>query len=402
MTAPQDDPASKVVPKTFLVRLGVGALVLNLFVVCMGVISLRQSRRNHQEKAKVTAQNLAQVLDHFVADTVTKADPVLWAVKDEAERVAALPAGASHDLDGFFRRQHHRAPGLLALRSTDAQGVIDHGSGADVGSGISVADRDYFLRLRAVPDAGLVISKPLMGRVVGKWVLILARRIERPDHSFAGIVYAEIALDQFDRAFAALDVGPHGSVALRDLDLGLIARHPEPLSAGTAIGQKFVSKELLAFIQSGRSSGIYRARTPFDHIQRTFAIRRVTGQPFYLLVGLAQQDYLSGWWLEVLQEVTEVGLFLLLTLVVTWLIHRAWLQQQVANENLKKLLAEVKTLGGLLPICSYCKKIRDDQGYWKQIDAYLNQHTGAQFTHGICPDCAKDVFPLSSGNHPLI
>jgi len=402
MEAAQDKPVTPASPKSFLIRLAVGALILNLFVILMAVVSLRQSRRNHEEMAIITAQNLAQVLDHFVADTITKAEPLVWAVKDEVQRAAAHPTNQGRDLDAFIRRQHERAPGVLSLRTVNAQGLIDHGSGAEVGTSISVADRDYFIRLRDVPDAGLVISKPLVSRVVGKWVLILARRIEGPDHGFAGIVYAAIALDQFDKAFAALDMGPHGSVALRDLDLGLISRFPEPTRAGTAIGQRFISKELKAFVETGQSAGIYRARTPFDGVRRTFAIRRVSGQPFYLLVGLAEQDYLAEWWREVVRELIEVGLFTTLILAASWLIHRDWLQQQVAHEDLERLLAEVRTLGGLLPICSYCKKIRDDKGYWNQIESYLNAHTDAQFTHGICPDCAKDVFPLSSGKHNVI
>ena len=52
--------------------------------------------------------------------------------------------------------------------------------------------------------------------------------------------------------------------------------------------------------------------------------------------------------------------------------------------NLQKALAEVKTLSGLLPICSSCKKIRDDEGYWQQIEKYIRDHSEADFTHGIC------------------
>ena len=61
--------------------------------------------------------------------------------------------------------------------------------------------------------------------------------------------------------------------------------------------------------------------------------------------------------------------------------------------ELQKALDEVKTLTGLLPICSFCKKVRDDQGYWEQIDAYLRRHSGAQFSHAICPDCLKKNYP---------
>ena len=60
--------------------------------------------------------------------------------------------------------------------------------------------------------------------------------------------------------------------------------------------------------------------------------------------------------------------------------------------ELQNALAEIKTLRGILPICSYCKKIRDDEGYWNQVDAYIKKHTKAEFTHGICPECAKKHF----------
>jgi PAS domain S-box-containing protein len=62
-------------------------------------------------------------------------------------------------------------------------------------------------------------------------------------------------------------------------------------------------------------------------------------------------------------------------------------------EKLTKALDEIKTLKGILPICSSCKKIRDDKGYWQQIEAYIRQHSGAEFTHGICPACARKLYP---------
>ena len=62
-------------------------------------------------------------------------------------------------------------------------------------------------------------------------------------------------------------------------------------------------------------------------------------------------------------------------------------------EELKEALANVKKLSGLLPICSHCKKIRDDQGYWKQIELYIHEHSEAQFSHGICQECAKKYYP---------
>ncbi len=61
--------------------------------------------------------------------------------------------------------------------------------------------------------------------------------------------------------------------------------------------------------------------------------------------------------------------------------------------ELKKALAEIRTLRGFLPICCSCKKIRDDKGYWNQIESYIHKHADVEFSHSICPDCARKLYP---------
>jgi len=63
------------------------------------------------------------------------------------------------------------------------------------------------------------------------------------------------------------------------------------------------------------------------------------------------------------------------------------------NKELKEALDTINTLHGIIPICSNCKKIRDDKGSWSQIEAYIMKHSDAQFSHGICPECAKKLYP---------
>jgi DNA-binding response OmpR family regulator len=74
----------------------------------------------------------------------------------------------------------------------------------------------------------------------------------------------------------------------------------------------------------------------------------------------------------------------------------------LANNKLQEALANVKTLSGLLPICATCKKIRDDKGYWSGVETYISKNTKAVFTHGICPECAKNMYEelekLKNGN----
>lgn len=63
------------------------------------------------------------------------------------------------------------------------------------------------------------------------------------------------------------------------------------------------------------------------------------------------------------------------------------------NTQLEDALAKVQVLSGLIPICASCKKIRDDEGYWNQLEDYISAHSEAQFSHGICPDCARKLYP---------
>jgi PAS domain S-box-containing protein len=68
-------------------------------------------------------------------------------------------------------------------------------------------------------------------------------------------------------------------------------------------------------------------------------------------------------------------------------------EREALIARLQEALAQAKILGGLLPICSSCKRIRDDRGYWNQIEAYIGERSHAEFTHGICPDCAQELYP---------
>jgi GAF domain-containing protein len=71
----------------------------------------------------------------------------------------------------------------------------------------------------------------------------------------------------------------------------------------------------------------------------------------------------------------------------------ALLELRRVSARMADALEKVKTLHGLLPICAWCKRIRDDQGYWSQVEAYIREHTGADFTHGICPECLEKQRP---------
>lgn len=101
-----------------------------------------------------------------------------------------------------------------------------------------------------------------------------------------------------------------------------------------------------------------------------------------------------------MEEVWKVAYNRGIALLTVWIIAWFGLQRkkaerqrhQVLRER-EKALEEVKILHGLLPICASCKRIKNDQGSWMQIESYLKQHSEAEFTHGLCPECAERLYP---------
>ena len=88
---------------------------------------------------------------------------------------------------------------------------------------------------------------------------------------------------------------------------------------------------------------------------------------------------------------------------VAWEIARRKLVEDTLEAERKRLLNaldEVKTLRGFIPICSNCKQIRDDKGYWSEVERYVSDHTHAEFTHGICPECMKKLYPYYAEKKP--
>ncbi|MDD3815385.1 MAG: PAS domain S-box protein [Desulfocapsaceae bacterium] len=74
-------------------------------------------------------------------------------------------------------------------------------------------------------------------------------------------------------------------------------------------------------------------------------------------------------------------------------LKQAEVDRESAIKKLEKALSEIKTLRGILPLCSFCKKIRDDKGYWEQVDVYINKYSEADISHSVCPECLKKHYP---------
>ena len=131
---------------------------------------------------------------------------------------------------------------------------------------------------------------------------------------------------------------------------------------------------------------------PDSHGLTTFSAVKETVRdlPVILMTGL-QDEQLA---LQVVQEGAQD--YLVKGEVNTTLLVRAIryaIEREKLLVNLRDALEQIKTLKGLIPICASCKNIRDDQGYWHKVEAYIRQHSAVEFSHGICPTCMKKLYP---------
>jgi len=115
----------------------------------------------------------------------------------------------------------------------------------------------------------------------------------------------------------------------------------------------------------------------------------------FLTAKTETEDIARGFRLGAVDYVTKpFNSIELLARVTTQLeLKKAWDMQKNLVEKLQTALDEVKQLSGLLPICCHCKKIRDDKGYWNQVEGYISTHSEAEFSHCICPECMKEHYP---------
>jgi len=121
------------------------------------------------------------------------------------------------------------------------------------------------------------------------------------------------------------------------------------------------------------------------HAEQGYKKGDIRGGISVVLPFIPQPNY---WPLILFYALAAAGVSFII-LIVSHLLEKKDQEQQELIKNLQNALKEIKTLQGIVPICSFCKKIRDDKGYWSQVDAYVSQHTDAKFSHGVCPECIE-------------
>ncbi len=346
------------------------ALVGNGLFIGVAGYTLHKSRADYEQRAEQLTQSLSTAVAHSVTSSVQKIDLALLGVVDDLER--QLEGGAIDDARStdFVRRLSAHYPEAESFRVTDETGKAWLGPGNDRAHPLDLSGREWFQTQRSRSDAGLQISRVIRSLATGHWVISMSRRYVRPDGSFAGAVTTAVPAKQFGVVLDSIDIGKKGVVVIRDANLATVARVPEVMGGrGLDVGSDNASDELRQLFKAGVPHATYRTTSALDKVARTVTFRHLKPAPLVVIVSLSSQEYLSGWWNEVV------------AMLVTWLafagvsgfagvaLFRAF-HKQGRTEARTRLLASVFLHNGEAIL------ITDERGQMLEVNARFTQLTG--------------------------
>lgn len=309
-------------------RLWVGLALAVLMVVLSAVASVVHLRHVAEQRAYTNIHNMARSIEQSVEGRIDTIDVVLHACADEVHRLMAEGKLNKPLVTTFFERQMQRVPAISYLRATNAQGDIIYGN--DNGSvPRSVADRDYFIRLRDEPTNDQMQSQFVISRVADRWSWLFIRRISEPGGAFGGVVIAGMFASEIESNFSALTLDSSESISLRDAEMRLIARYATTSETRLVPGDQALSPTFAKALAEHPDAGDYvSGSTRLDGINRIHTYRRNPKYGFNINIGISTDDAFSGWRKQVALVFVLVVAFTLISLVFARIISRAWHQQE--------------------------------------------------------------------------
>ncbi len=381
--------------RPILVPLFGGLVLLNLFVA--GILGLwqYQSWRQYRARAYTATENLATTLQHDILDNIGMVDITLLALAREKSRQEHEGVIDLTPYNRYFELIRKRMPELYAVRITDSAGIIVAASDSDTGglqqTGRDLSDRDYFQTARDNPRSGLIISKPLMGTTSHKWTMIFARRLERADGSFDGIVYGAMILERYLNLFAGVDLGSQGVVALRDGDLNLIVRQPSVVQPDADPKRLRPPDPLKRLVESGLKSAYYENDSLVDGVKRLLFFQQVGDFPLYIAVGIGKDDAFAGWRRDLYRMIAVALAFAAASAAVTRMFWRSWCRQAETSE--RALEANRQLQASLVTLRERDEDLKATQEV-ARLGVFSRDYVNDQFTGS---DELVDIFGLRPG-----
>ena len=314
-----------------------GNLILHIVIplVFCSVIAAFQykemlaDRQQHLERAQMNAQDLGSTLAVSVAGSFESIDLILQSAVDQVVQLRAYSGAKAAALNQALTRLQQRVPSLVLVRAADANGNIIFAARNDPSALPNIADRDYFQTLKNNPNAAMVLSRPLSGRITKRWVLICARRIPLPNGEFGGVVFASIELEGYLNRLSGgqIKIGGEDEFLLRDDDGNVLIQYARDRQNMDVMGSRVNSENLTRLKNTHADSGLYTSDSESDHIERIYYYQRIRDRPINLVVGISVGEVLAEWHKASRLSWTITGSLMALIIFCGYLVYRSRCKQ---------------------------------------------------------------------------
>ena len=310
-------------------RLSAPAAIVAVFVLAMSacVIGLLvwkafDARSTALSRSETDVRNLAHSLAEHASHSLQSADVAMSGMVDILKYQTPQPAR----FNAFLKRTADSLPQLSEVGVFDTQGDWQYSSLAEMPK-FNVSDRNYFIYHRDNADPAMRISAPMLSRLTGKSMIVLSRRIDRPDGSFSGIVLTSIDGDFFDEFYRSFQLGINASITLFRGDGIVLARWPH-----VDIGRDMSDNQLFQSRLKDTSNGYYKTTSPFDGVVKYFGYERSGKYKVVGTVGIPEERVLATWRSN-LQVDVVVAAVLLCSIILLALLLSSQFRSRMRMEN---------------------------------------------------------------------
>ncbi len=389
---------------------------VGIIFISLSIFSIFRNKQSYLNEALIRSRAQAQLFAENSASVIYAADLMLLSLRSMIRHQSSVSRLLSITTVQIFETELRLLPQIKDVVLLDSKGDVLYSSAGTERFELATFGEHRYAWLEFSVDT--VIAEKDKAKIV------LSRRLENRKAEFLGVLAAIVDPDFFyDRFDDYLDIDMD-AIALVDMKGRVLTgwfRESDP-------GKKFIGADIRVLPPFSSFTGTILSgggRRTHESGAAIVSTHQLPGFPFHVAVSYSLMKVLKKWRGEASRDIATVfftSLLAAFTLILAYrhrqrrqkaerelLGHHERLEETVAertvqltetnqkvvqkNAALEKALAEVKTLSGLLPICSHCKKIRDDKGYWNQIESYIHEHSDVKFSHGICQECAKKHYP---------
>jgi PAS domain S-box-containing protein len=341
VTSPSNTAAQRRQALVWLVagNLLIAAVMLALVVSWQSAV-LKSARDNERDEVRGLALSMSQTIEGQLAQVDLGLRSAMLRLREVPPREPAR----ARQINAVLREQLALMPYLESLQLLDAQGRLRFGTGQHLQHPMDMGDSAHFQRARDASANGLVISEPVLLPEQQEYVLVVLRRLEQADGSFAGVIAGVINVKLFHHLFSAVDLGEAGAISLRTDSFRLVARRAEGQAAGAGLGSNKVSAELTQAVAANPQGGSYISATALDKIERINAFQRVGEHPLTVIIGHGTETFMQSWRTQLAQISLLSALAFAIVLLLSWTAYQSIRREISGRSQLEHALQRSQAL----------------------------------------------------------